>query len=222
MFDYSRGLLPNSEIARLEALSPDLATARTHTGATLGWPGWSLLYSLVLCHHPRNEPSVIIETGSNFGATTAILAQALLDLGCGDSRVVTFEIDEECAERARSLWTRAGVADMIHLVTGDVREVFEDSLRQFLDERQCRFALLDASHLEADVKYEFETIGPFLADDAVVVFDNTYQIAEIGEDQRVNGFLRSLETNSKGNLVNLPFCSWYTPGIAIWQSDPNL
>lgn len=222
LFDYPTNLLPNREVARLEDLSPDLATARLHTGATLGWPGWGLLYSLVMCNHPRNVPSVIVETGSNYGATTAILAQALLDLGCNDSKIVTFEIDEDCATRASALWERAGVADMITLVAGDIRQVFEDTLNEFFPDSRCRFALLDASHLEADVRFEFETLAPFLAEDAVVAFDNTYRIAETGEDQRVNGFLRSLVSGSKGHLINLPFCSWHTPGIALWQNSPDL
>jgi hypothetical protein len=50
--------------------------------------------------------------------------------------------------------------------------------------------------------------------------DNTYQIAEPHEDQRVNGFLKQLPAKHGGNIINLPFCSWFTPGLAIWQKSP--
>jgi hypothetical protein len=40
------------------------------------------------------------------------------------------------------------------------------------------------------------------------------------EDQRVNGALRYILRTHGGNLVNFPFCSWYTPGMAIWQKQP--
>jgi hypothetical protein len=42
-------------------------------------------------------------------------------------------------------------------------------------------------------------------------------IAEEGEDPRVHGALRTIVAKFGGNLVNLPFCSWYTPGMAAWQ-----
>lgn len=63
---------------------------------------------------------------------------------------------------------------------------------------------------------------PRLADDALVVFDNTYRIAEEGEDQRVNGALRTIQTRHGGNLINFEFVSWYTLGLAIWQKQAKL
>jgi len=61
-----------------------------------------------------------------------------------------------------------------------------------------------------------------LADDALVLFGNTYQIAEDNEDQRVNGALKTILDRHGGNLINLEFISWYTPGLAIWQQVPTL
>ena len=63
---------------------------------------------------------------------------------------------------------------------------------------------------------------PKLTDDALVIFDNTYRIAEEGEDQRVNGALKAVQARHGGNLVNLEFVSWYTPGLAIWQKQAKL
>jgi hypothetical protein len=56
--------------------------------------------------------------------------------------------------------------------------------------------------------------------DSLVVFDNSYRIASADENQRVNGALRYILRTHGGNLVNFPFCSWYTPGMAIWQKQP--
>ena len=50
-----------------------------------------------------------------------------------------------------------------------------------------------------------------------MIFDNTYQIAEEGENPRVNGFLGEMQDRYGGNLVNIEFVSWYTPGLALWQ-----
>ena len=69
----------------------------------------------------------------------------------------------------------------------------------------------------SDVKAEFETVFPKLSDDALVVFDNTFAIADEGEDQRVNGFLKDLPQLYGGNLINMEFVSWWTTGLAIWQ-----
>jgi len=38
----------------------------------------------------------------------------------------------------------------------------------------------------------------------------------------VNGFLKLLQARHGGNLINLEFVSWFTPGLAIWQRTPNL
>ena len=88
--------------------------------------------------------------------------------------------------------------------------------------QDIRFAFLDASHLQADVLFESETLLPHLAPDAMVLFDNTYCIAMQGEDQRVNGALQEIKKIHGGNLINLEFVSWFTPGLAIWQREPKL
>jgi hypothetical protein len=72
------------------------------------------------------------------------------------------------------------------------------------------------------VKKGFEIVLPKLADDALVIFDNTYGIADKGEDPRVNGFLRDMPALYGGNLINMEYVSWYTPGLAIWQKRPVL
>lgn len=55
---------------------------------------------------------------------------------------------------------------------------------------------------------------------ALVVFGNTWQIAEPREDQRANAALRAIQARWDGNLVNRPSVSWYTPGVAAWRRAP--
>ena len=63
-----------------------------------------------------------------------------------------------------------------------------------------RIAFLDASHLFDDVISEFEIILPLLGPQSIVIFDNTYLIAEEHEDQRVNGALREILRRYGGQL----------------------
>ena len=82
-------------------------------------------------------------------------------------------------------------------------------------------AFLDGSHKMDDVYKEFEIIYPKLSDSSIVLFDNTYQIAdENNDDQLVYGALKQIDANFGGSLINFEFVSWYTPGMAIWQKNP--
>jgi hypothetical protein len=87
------------------------------------------------------------------------------------------------------------------------------------EEKDIPIVFLDGNHWHDHVVSEFEFVHPHLASDAVVVFDNTYMLAEADEDPRVNGALRTILDRFGGNLINFPFCSWYTPGIALWQQQ---
>ena len=218
MFGYNLNLLPNPQLRVLEEGVTNIEQARGKSGATIGYPGWGLIYHLLLSHLDRNRNEVIIETGTNWGCTTIVLAQALIDSGCR-GRVITFELEPENAGRARANLMAAGVADRVELLLGDSRELLPEVLEKA---DVIRIAFLDASHLYEDVKREFETVLPKLSDEALVIFDNTYRIAEGGEDQRVNGFLRGMQERYGGSLINMEFVSWFTPGLAVWQRMPNL
>ncbi|MBD3649071.1 MAG: class I SAM-dependent methyltransferase [Pseudomonadales bacterium] len=192
--------------------------ARLRTGATIGYPGWGVLYHMLLCHLNRDREEVILETGTNWGCTTIVLAQALVDAGC-DGKVVTVEVDEENASIARRNIEAAKLDSRVELHVGDSQELLPDILG---GREGIRFAFLDASHLYGHVMAEFERITPCLTEDALVMFDNTYRIAEDGEDPRVNGALHTISERFGGNLINLEFVSWYTPGLAIWQKKPSI
>lgn len=218
MFDYRRELLPNPHLAALEEGVSSIDEARERTGATIGYPGWGLLYYALLSHLDREREEILIETGSNEGVTTIVLAQALIDAGCA-GKVLTFELDNNNAAKALKNYEAAGVSSRIEMTIGDVKETFPKTIRNL---NGIRFAFLDASHFFDDVMFEFKALEPHLADDALVVFDNTYRIASKNQDQRVNGALRHILAEHGGNLINFEHVSWFTPGLAIWQKQPKL
>ena len=217
-FNYNRRLLPNSHLSSLEESVENIEQAKLRSGFTTGYPGWGLLYHILLCHLNPAVNEIIIETGTNYGCTTIVLAQALVDSGA-EGLVFSFEIDENNFEKAKKNLSVAGLLNRVRLYLGDSKTELGAALRGL---NGVRFAFLDASHLYEDVKKEFEIIRPHLSDDALVVFDNTYDIADGDEDRRVNGFLRDIVALFGGNLINLEFVSWYTPGLAIWQRTPKL
>jgi len=218
MFGYDTARLPNAHLASLEQGVTCIEEAKAKTGLTIGYPGWGVLYHLLLAHLDRAREEVIIETGSNYGCTTIILAQALCDAGCR-GRVISIELDADNAARARKNLELAGLAGHAEVRVGDSRAVLPDVVAQ---RQGIRAVFLDASHLHDDVMAEFETLLPHLSEDALVLFDNTYAIADEGEDSRVNGALKSILDRHGGNLINLAHVSWYTPGLAIWQREPAL
>jgi len=213
MFGYNTNLIPNRHLAFLEQGVKTIEEARERTGATIGYPGWGLIYHLLLSHLDRDREEILIETGTNFGCTTIILAQALVDAGCR-GKVITIELDEGSVEVAKRNIQQAGLTSTIDLRCGNSRGILPEVTKEI---HHTRFAFLDACHLYDDVLGEFELLLSKLADDALVLFDNTYQIAEYDEDQRVNGALKTIMNRYGGNLINLEFVSWYTPGLAIWQ-----
>jgi predicted O-methyltransferase YrrM len=215
-FDYDRRLLPNFHLAQLEDGVGAIDQAIEKTGYTIGYPGWGLLYHILLSHLKPDEENIIVETGTNIGCTTIVLAQALKDSGYA-GKVYTVELEPENHERALANFEAANVGDYIESHCGDSIAFLKD----FADNHEhIRIAFLDASHLHETVMTEFATVHPRLGPQSVVIFDNTYLIAEEGEDQRVHGALKDIQQRYEGNLINLEFVSWYTPGIAIWQKTP--
>lgn len=218
MFGYDVSRLPNAHLAELERSVTNIEEAQLLTGYTIGYPGWGVIYHVLLAHLDRNREEIIVETGTNQGCTTIILAQALVDAGCA-GRVLTFELDEANLAKAKANIEAAGLSDRVQFVQGDSRATLPKALSGV---GEVRFAFLDASHLHDDVMAEFQTVLPKLSPDALVLFDNTYAIAEPHEDQRVNGALKTVVAEFGGNLINLEFASWYTPGLALWQRRPKL
>lgn len=216
IFDYDRNLLPNKVLRELESDVTNIDQAMEKSGLTIGYPGWGLIYYLVMTAIPRDREVVIIETGSNYGCSTIVLAQALKDAGA-NGRVYSIELDEDNHRRATGNVARAELDDIVTLVQGDSLTRLPEVLRTA---GQVDVAFLDGSHLHQHVVQEFKLVQEHLTDRGLVLFDNTYPIAEPDEDQRVYGALKDIQQSAGGNLVYLDFVSWYTPGLAMWQQTP--
>jgi SAM-dependent methyltransferase len=206
MFDYDRRLLVNLYLAEQESGSHDLRSAVARSGHSLGYPAWNLLYYTLLCSLPPSDP-VVVETGTNQGFSTIVLAQALVD-GRAGGVVRTVDIDPDVVELAKRHAERAGVAGRIRFHVGDSRE-FLARLRDEVD--HVDFAFLDGDHRAEAVVAEFERLYPLVvACGGKVYFDNTSRGG-------VAKALRYIKAAYGGNLIKFPNCSWAPPGNAIWQ-----
>jgi predicted O-methyltransferase YrrM len=212
-FDYDRRLLPNAHLRALEEGVDSLPVAQQRTGATIGYPGWGLIYQMLLNCLGWERPNVVIETGTNWGCSTIVIAQALRDSVAGGC-VHSIEIDPECKAKAQRNIEAAGLSDLVTLHLGDSLDVLPKVLAGVAE---VRTAFLDGSHLHDQVVAEFELVLTKLAPTGLVLLDNTYHLAEQGEDQRVFGALKTIKERHGGNIVNFEFTSWFTPGLAVWQ-----
>jgi predicted O-methyltransferase YrrM len=212
IFDYDKNLLPNRYLASLEEAVTNIEEAKKKTGYSIGYPGWNLLYYSALCSLRRDSFNTMIETGTNLGCSTIILAQALRDSRF-DGCVYTVELDETNYARAVHNIHNAGLGDLVQLHN-------EDSLTFLADisipDNLITYAFLDGCHDQDHVVREFELIYPYLDHKSFVVFDNTYPLV----DTRVNAALRHIKAQYGGNLINFENVSWSTPGLATWQKDP--
>lgn len=216
-FGYDLGHLPNQWLREAEHGVTSVDQARTRSGASIGYPGWSVIYSCALAAlHPQRSDHVVLETGTNHGATTIVLAQALKD-ACGSGTVHTFEIEEGNIDIARQNVKKAGLSDLVQFHLGDATHTVPEFVENI--EQQISLAFLDGAHEAEVVKQEFDSIYEHLADHAIVFLDNTYPISEgeKGDIPRVNQAIPELLKVYGGQLVNLRFASWFTPGLAIWQ-----
>jgi predicted O-methyltransferase YrrM len=211
--DYDHSLIPNRFVAFLDQGVVDSNDWVARSGRSLGQPGWGFVYHTTLMMLDPDRPNVLVETGTNVGTTAIIIAQAILDCG-RDAVLHTIEIDEQIHAEAKRRFDLAGVARLVRSHLGSSLTVLPDLLDGVDD---IPLAFLDGNHFHDHVVHEFELVVDHMRSDGLVIFDNTAMIGEGTEDPRVNGALRTIVDRHGGNLVNLPFCSWYTPGIAIWQ-----
>lgn len=107
-------------------------------------------------------PGTILEFGTSFGISTIYLAAAVRDRGTG--RVVTTELNENKAKRARGYIEAAGLADLVDLRVGDALETVAD-VRDGVT-----LAFLDGWK-ELYLPF-LQRIEPALAEGAVVIADD--------------------------------------------------
>lgn len=214
--DYDRSIIPNRFVAWLDEGVIDDKDWVARSGRSLGHPGWGWMYHTVLMLLDADRPNVIVETGTNVGTTAIMIAQAIIDSG-REGVLHTIELEPELHEEANRRFQLAGVANVIRSHCGDSHEV----LRSILDATdELAIAFLDGNHLYEHVLTEFNLVVDRVRPHGAIILDNTALIADDGEDPRVNGALRAILREHGGNVVNLPFGSWWTPGIAIWQRQP--
>lgn len=137
----------------------------------------------------------VVEVGTSFGVSTLYLAQAVRENGGGV--VIATEYEPAKAARARANFQAAGLADLIDLREGDLRETLK------LIEGPVDFVLMDIWTEMA--RPAIELIGPHLRRGAVIVTDNTDQFRHAYRDffayvaDPANG-LRSLTLPFAGGL----------------------
>lgn len=207
LFDYERRLIPNRFVAETDSESADLASAVRRTGLSIGYPAWNLLYFSLLCSLKRKGP-VVIETGTNLGYSTIMMAQALKDAH-SQGIVFTVDIDPEAARRAEENAARAEVREFIDFSVNDSVEFLKRMM-----ERHDRvdFAFLDGGHSAARVIAEFEVIyGALKAGGGTAYFDNS-------SAGGVADALTAIRARFGGNLIRFENCSWAPPGAALWQA----
>jgi predicted O-methyltransferase YrrM len=206
VFDYERRLLPNLFLAESDANSRDLPSAVRNTGLSIGYPSWNLLYYTLLCSVDSPDP-VVIETGTNLGFSTIVLAQALKDANA-TSVVRTVDINPAAVTRARENAVRAGLDNRISFTVGDSIE-FLRRLATELD--RVDFAFLDGGHAAAHVIAEFEILYPLLhSAGGKVYFDNS----GAGD---VAAAIQHLRNRFGGNFIHFANTSWCPPGTTLWQ-----
>ncbi len=210
IFDYNSALLPNPVLAESDRNSGDMESAIRHTGRTVGYPAWNLLYYSVLCSLPPSRKEfVVVETGTNLGFSTIVLAQALKDVGAR-SRVLTVDLDPAAVAVARENVERAGLSGYVEFHVQDSLEYLSLLVRQvpYID-----LAFLDANHNYAHVKAEFSIVFPrVVAGKGKVYFDNT-------SSGGVGRALQFIRRAYGGSMLEFRNCSWGPPGNAIWQPD---
>lgn len=209
MFRYDRGLLPNRFLALLEQGVEDLEQAYVRSGLSIGYPGWTLLYYCCLCSLRPHVYNRIVETGTNRGCSTIVLAQALADSGYRGA-VQTVDLDPAVLELARQNLELAGVAPYVTLNQGDSVAFLQGLPPQ---EGAVSFAFLDGCHESEHVFREFAALHPHLDQESTVFFDN------VDDPEGVAGALRRIVAEFGGNVVRFPNCSWNPPGQALWQRN---
>jgi len=208
MFRYDRTLLPNEYLAQIDARSLDARSAQAQTGLSIGYPAWNLLYYAVLCSlAPRDGEYVVVETGTNRGFSTIVLAQALKDSPAAGI-VRTVDYDANVVREAKENLARAGLSEYVEFNVADTQHYLKRLVREV---PQIDFAFLDANHEFDFVRGEFELVRPLVERAGGKVYlDNTsfggvYQLLEYILEQY------------GGNLIEFRNASWSPPGNAIWQ-----
>ncbi len=212
MFDYERSLLPNRYLALLEQDVHSLEQAFVASGLSIGYPGWSLLYYSCLCSLRPEVRNLVVETGTNAGCSTIVLAQALKDSGYA-GRVLTVDLDPTVLETARRNLALARVEENVTLHQEDSVAFLSTLGARLRPDEAVSFAFLDGCHEAPHVENEFAALHPYLDRRSCVFFDN------VAEEDGVALALLRIQKRFGGNVVHFENTSWHPPGQALWQNQ---
>ena len=118
----------------------------------------------------RHPDPVVLETGTNKGFSTIVLAQVLEDLKA-ETKLVTCDIDAEIVEKARGHVAKAGLMDRVDFRIGDSLEIIRALIA---DTKRLDFVFLDGCHETDHVVAEFKLVHKTVKrSNGTVYFDNT-------------------------------------------------
>jgi predicted O-methyltransferase YrrM len=209
-FNYKYELLPNSFLIKQEKGVANIDSAIRNTGLTVGYPAWNLLYYSLLCSlSDISREVVVVETGTNQGYSTIVLAQALNDINA-KGYVHTVDISKSNIELAKYNVEKAGLIKYVKFYEDDAVAFLKDFVKKV---KYVDFIFIDDLHEYSHIKKEFSIIYPrIVACNGKAHFDNTSQGG-------VCNALHFIKNAYPGNIIEFRNCSWSPPGNAIWQSD---
>jgi len=208
-FNYNYELLPNSFLRDQERGVANIDSAIEKTGLSIGYPAWNLLYYSLLCSlSDISREVVVIETGTNQGYSTIVLAQALNDINA-NGYVHTVDLSESNIELAKKNVEKAGLIKYVKFYKANAVAFLEDFAKKV---KYVDFIFIDDLHEFSHIKKEFSIIYPrIVACNGKAYFDNTSQGG-------VRNALRFIKKAYPGDIIEFRNCSWNPPGNAIWQS----
>jgi len=214
VFEFNRELLPNKYIADLDSKNNTMRGAREAVGYTIGYPAWNLLYYSLFCslpYEPYTGKANVIETGTNLGSSTIIMAQCLKDAKY-TSKVHTVDINPNLTAIAKDRFRESDVGEYIESYTSNSIEF----LKNYVETVDCiHFAFLDSLHKRDHVIREFELIyDKVIKCKGKIYFDNTIRAG-------VWDALIYIKEKYGGNMIEFRNCSSGPPGNVIWQQDWN-
>ena len=198
-------LIPNTWLRDQERNQNGLA------GISAGYPGYGLLYYAVLCRLKAESHNVILEIGTNYGASSIVMAQALIDAG-HPGRIHTIELSAENAAIAARNFISAGVNEYIDMTVGDSKQVLKNWDKPLID-----IAFIDGSHEAKDVEDDFMLVYMILKQGGLVIFDNTTMGGVHTALKQIVGKYKRQLPFYFGSVVEFPFVSWDPPGMVFWS-----
>jgi caffeoyl-CoA O-methyltransferase len=156
-----------------------------------------------MSHLHADRRNIILEVGTNYGTSTIVMAQALID-SKRPGKIIAIEKDYATAEIAKEHFVEAGVKDYIRLLVGPSRDMIPR-----IDTR-IDIAFIDGSHDCPDVMDDFDNVLQLLNPGGLVIFDNTTMGG-------VCDALKIIKAKYGGNFVEFPCVSWSPAGMLFWK-----